>query len=195
MHHSHLLDLSRSSPIDTQADCRNAKDKADILDELDKGVGFDKCNTLVVGLLREALVAQGRAALGRLSAAERRGSPLFYNLGRLLQDMGQLEEARQLYEEERLQARRETLGDRHPSTLFSISLLADLLEKQGKLVEAIPLYTEKLEGRVLLYGMEHEATRHVAKRLVSTLRKAGQQEEAEAVADKHRLGVSRCNIS
>eukprot|EP00964_Phaeocystis_antarctica_P158346 scaffold128961_cov45-Phaeocystis_antarctica.AAC.1 len=41
--------------------------------------------------------------------------------------------------------------------------------------------------------MEHEATRHVAKRLVSTLRKAGQQEEAEAVADKHRLGVSRIN--
>eukprot|EP00964_Phaeocystis_antarctica_P135237 scaffold99606_cov36-Phaeocystis_antarctica.AAC.1 len=55
-----------------QADCRNAKDKADILDELETGVGFDKCNTLVVGLLREALVAQGRAALGRLPAAERR---------------------------------------------------------------------------------------------------------------------------
>jgi hypothetical protein len=25
-------------------------------------VGFDKCNALVVGLLREALLAQGRAA-------------------------------------------------------------------------------------------------------------------------------------
>ena len=157
-------------------------------------MGFDKCNTLVVGLLREALIAQGRAALGRLPAAERRGSALLVRIGVLLKNMGKLEEARPLLEEA-LQGYRDTLGDRHPSTLFSISLLADLLEKQGKLVEAIPLYTEKLEGRVLLYGMEHEATRHVAKRLVSTLRKAGQQEEAEAVADKHRLGVSRCNIS
>ena len=42
---------------DWRADCRNAKDKANTLDELEKGVGFDKCNTLVVGLLREALVA------------------------------------------------------------------------------------------------------------------------------------------
>ena len=71
-------------------------------------MGFDQCNALVVGLLREALVAQGRAALGRLPAAERRGSVLLYNMGYLLERMGKLEEARPLYEEE-LQARRETL--------------------------------------------------------------------------------------
>ena len=39
---------------------------------------------------------------------------------RLLQAMGKLEEARPLYEEA-LQACRETLGDRHPDTLASIS--------------------------------------------------------------------------
>eukprot|EP00964_Phaeocystis_antarctica_P111344 scaffold75700_cov38-Phaeocystis_antarctica.AAC.1 len=181
----------RAAPWLLRADCRNAKDKADILDELEKGVGFDKCNTLVVGLLREALVAQGRAALGRLTAAERRASVLLHNLGRLLSDMGRLEEARPLYEEE-LQGCRDRLGDtlcgsRHPHTLDSIFDLADLLKDQGKLVEAIPLYTEALEGRVLLYGMEHELTRDVAKRLVSNLRKAGQQKKAEALADKHGL--------
>eukprot|EP00964_Phaeocystis_antarctica_P065492 scaffold39525_cov55-Phaeocystis_antarctica.AAC.6 len=181
---------------DSQADCRNAKDKADILDELQKGVGFDKCNTLVVGLLREALVAQGRAALGRLSAAERRGSVLLMNLGMLLEDMGQLEEARPLYEE-RLQGYRETLGDRHPRTLGAICFLAFLLEEQGKLVEAIPLYTEVLEGYVLLDGMEHEDTRDMAKRLVFKLREAGQRKEAMALAFKHgwlprKLGG--CNI-
>ena len=107
-------------------------------------------------------------------------------MGGLLWDMGKLEEARPLLEEV-LQGRRETLGDRDRRTLYSISLLADLLEKQGKLVEAFPLYTEELEGWVLIYGMEHEATRQVAKRLVSKLRKVGQREEAEALAVKHGL--------
>ena len=72
-------DLSRAVP-DSQADCRNAKDKADILAELEEGVGFDKCNALVVGLLREALLAQGRAAFVRLPAAERAGYVLFLSL-------------------------------------------------------------------------------------------------------------------
>jgi len=149
-------------------------------------VGFDKCNALVVGLLREALLAQGQAALGRLPAAERSGNILLYRMGALLLDIGKLEEARPLYEEA-LQGRRETLGDRHDDTLTSISLLAYLLEEQGKLVEAIPLYTELLEGNVLLLGMEHGKTRRAAKRLVSKLREVGQQEEAEALAAKHGL--------
>ena len=149
-------------------------------------MGFDKCNTLVVGLLREALVAQGQAALGRLSAAERRGSPLLYSMARLLQDMGKLEEARPLYEE-RLQGERERLGDLHRGTLRSIYNLADLLEKKGKLVEANSLYTEVLEGHVLEYGMEDRWTRDAAKRLVFNLRRAGQREEAEALTEKHDL--------
>ena len=36
-----------------------------------------------------------------------------------------------------------------------MDFLASLLEEQGKLVEATPLRTEELEGRVLFYGMEH----------------------------------------
>ena len=151
-----------------------------------KGVGFDKCNTLVVGLLREALVAQGQAALGRLPVAERRGNVLLLNLGLLLFNMGKLEEARLLLEE-MLQGERETLGDRDPNTLTSISVLTNLLERQGKLVDSIPFSTEVLEGWVLRYGMEDVMTRHVAERLVSNLRKVGQQEEAEALADKHGL--------
>ena len=100
--------------------------------------------------------------------------------------MGKLEEARPLYEEH-LQGIRETLGDHHSDTLRSIYHLAFLLEEQGKLVEAIPLCTEALQGHVLLYGMVHACTRDAAERLVSSLRKVGQQEEAEALADKHGL--------
>ena len=40
---------------------------------------------------------------------------------------------------------------------------------------------------MLEYGMEHERTRRAAKDVVSKLRKAGQREEAEALADKHGL--------
>ena len=40
---------------------------------------------------------------------------------------------------------------------------------------------------MLRYGMEHELTRHWAKRLLPHLRKVGQREEAEALADKHGL--------
>ena len=87
-----------------------------------------------------------------------------------------------------LQGQRETLGDRDLFTLDSIYRLAELLEQQGKLVEAIPLYTEALEGRVQLWGMKSETTRGLAEDLVSNLRKVGQREEAEALADKHARG-------
>ena len=42
------------------AECRNPDDTKAILNELEQGVA---CNTLVLGLLREALIAQARLAL------------------------------------------------------------------------------------------------------------------------------------
>jgi hypothetical protein len=69
------------SKVDVRtATCRNEKDTKAILDELEQGVGFVACNTLVIGLLREALVAQARAALERLPAAERGTSVLINQL-------------------------------------------------------------------------------------------------------------------
>eukprot|EP00964_Phaeocystis_antarctica_P032569 scaffold18446_cov69-Phaeocystis_antarctica.AAC.1 len=60
------------SKVDVRtATCMKPEDTKAILDELEQGVGLVECNTLVIGLLREALVAQARAALGRLPAAER----------------------------------------------------------------------------------------------------------------------------
>ena len=114
------------------AECRNPDDTKAILNELEQGVA---CNTLVLGLLREALIAQARLALGRLPAAERGTSALTNNLGRLLMDMGKLEEARPLLEEV-MQTSKETLGDRHPRTLSYIGNMADLLRATGFLAEA-----------------------------------------------------------
>jgi hypothetical protein len=51
------------------ATCCKPEDTKAILDEMEQGVGFVACNTLVLGLLREALVAQGRAALTGLPEA------------------------------------------------------------------------------------------------------------------------------
>ena len=110
-----------------------------------------------------------------------------------LRKVGQREEAEALADKhgfgaeqlqaskETVRANRETLGDRDPSTLDSIYEMAELLEAQGKLVEATPLFTEALEGRVLLNGMEHEWTNQVAEHLISNLCKVGQRVEAKAL--------------
>ena len=64
-------------------------------------IGHGKCNQTVIGLLRDALAEQGRAALQRIPQAERGTSALINQLGRLLQDQGQLDEAQPLLEEAR----------------------------------------------------------------------------------------------
>ena len=73
------------------ATCLKPEETTRILDELERGVGFVACNTLVIGLLREALVAQARAALARLPENERGTSVLLACLGLLLQRMGKLD--------------------------------------------------------------------------------------------------------
>ena len=85
----------------------------------------------------------------------------------------------------------ETLGDRHPHTLISIYNLADLLNNQGKITKAIHLFTEELEGLVLLHGMTYQETRDSAEHLVELLRSSGQHGEAKALAAKHDV----CNDS
>ena len=47
------------SKVDVRtATCRKEEDRKAILGELEQGVGFVECNTLVIGLLREALLAR-----------------------------------------------------------------------------------------------------------------------------------------
>ena len=73
------------SKVDVRlATCRNKEDTDAILEELHRGIGFNNCNALVVGVLREALVAQAHVALARLPAAERGMSTLIKNMGMLL---------------------------------------------------------------------------------------------------------------
>ncbi len=52
------------------------------------------------------------------------------------------------------------LGDAHPDTLGSISNLAVLLQAQGKLAEAGPLFREALDGQRRTLGDAHPNTRN-----------------------------------
>ena len=62
---SHYSHPSRPPLSDSQAECRNIEDKNQILLELEEGVGSVECNSLVIGLMRKALVAQTAAYQAR----------------------------------------------------------------------------------------------------------------------------------
>ena len=74
-----------------------------------------------------------------------------------LRIQGKYEEAEPLYREA-LQVMRETLGNRHPSTLATISNLGALLRDKGDLVAAEPLCCEALELHRETLGNRHRST-------------------------------------
>ena len=60
--------------------------------------------------------------------------------------------------EEALQGKRNTLGDRHPSTLLSIANMGVLLHDMGQLEEAKPLFEEALQAQRETLGDRHPNT-------------------------------------
>ena len=58
-----------------------------------------------------------------------------------------------------LEGRRDTLGNRHPNTLTSISNLCNLLKIKGDLAAAELLHREALEARRETLGDRHPDTR------------------------------------
>ena len=123
---------------------------------LDGGLGT--VTKTVCTALREWLVAEGRAALERLPAAERGTSGLIVGLAKMLYEHGKLDEAEPLFREA-LQAYREVLGDRHQSTLASINNLGVLLRDTGSdLGEAEALFREALQAKRETLGDRHLAT-------------------------------------
>ena len=150
------------------------------MSELEQDVGFVECNTLVVGLLREALVAQAWEALGRLPAAKRGTSVLINDLGRLLQDMGQLEEARPLLEEA-LQGERETLGEPEDAALDQLTgLLAEGNGPAGEGEAAARRRGEVLQERMERLGDRNPSTLHSISLLVRLPIGAGQAHRSDS---------------
>ena len=105
------------------------------------------------------------------------------SMATLLEDMGQLGEARPLYEEA-LRARRETLGDRHPETLTTIASMASLLVALRQPERARPLFEEELEASRETLGDRHPETLLSISNMGQLLQAMGQLEEARALYDE-----------
>ena len=177
------IDTSLSKVNVRNATCRKQEETDAILVELEQDVGFVACNTLVIGLLRDALVAQAWVALKRLPAAERGSSALLSNLGWLLKNMGQLKEARPLLDES-LRSRRETLGNHHPDTLTSINNMGKLLKAMGQLEEAKPLCEECMQAQRETLGDRHPETLASIHNMSGLLKDMGQLEEARLLLEE-----------
>jgi len=72
-----------------------------------------------------------------------------------------------------LEAQRRILGGTHPETLIRICNLAMVLQAQGKLKEAEPLYIEALERRRRTLGDTHPDTLNSINNLASLLHTQG----------------------
>ena len=163
------------------AQISKAEDREYILAQVNRVEGgLGGVTKAVCAALRAWLAREGRAALARLPAAERGTSVLINQLGSMLKDQGKLEAAGALYREA-LQARRETLGDKHLRTLTAISNLGALLQAQGKLEEAAPLLREALQASRETLGDKHPDTLSSLNNLGSLLEDQGKLEEAGAL--------------
>ena len=76
----------------------------------------------------------------------------------LLKDKGDLDGAEELLREA-LEARRETLGDRHLDTLVSVGNYADLLRETGGLGDAVRVMGDTVEVARSTLGEHHPVTR------------------------------------
>ncbi|CAN5632702.1 hypothetical protein BH09PLA1_BH09PLA1_06380 [soil metagenome] len=80
-----------------------------------------------------------------------------------------------------LALRRRVLGDDHPDTLQSIGDMGYLLQAQGKLSEAEPLYREALERYRRVLGDDHPGTLISISNMGALLQAEGKLSEAEPV--------------
>ncbi|MEM9453021.1 MAG: tetratricopeptide repeat protein [Myxococcota bacterium] len=109
----------------------------------------------------ERWVRHARAAIGRLSDAREAKTFLESTLGNFHWSRGELGVAREHFERA-LEAREQTLGPRHPTTLVVRSNLAMVLHDLGDSAEARALIERTLADRVEVYGPSHPmiATTH-----------------------------------
>ena len=78
----------------------------------------------------------------------------------------------------------EIYGAAHPSTLNSVSNLADLDNAIGHDAEAEPLHRQALDGRLRALGPDHERTLNSQQALAATLVNLGRHAEAERFASE-----------
>ena len=128
----------------------------------------------------------------RLQTERASGQSTSFTLDSLANEMqaqGKFDEAEPLFREA-LVMDRETLGDRHPSTLISINNLGHLFDAKGDLAAAEPLYREALEGLRETLGNRHPNTLSSINNLGALLDDKGDHATAEPLL-REALQVSR----
>ena len=127
----------------------------------------------------------------RLQAERAGGQDACFTLNTLaseLQGQGKYDEAEPLCREA-LEVQRETLGNRHPGTLASISNLGVVLQAKGDLAAAEPLLCEALEGLRVSLGDRHPHTLISIDNMTMFERQlAAEVEEPQAEAASHGHG-------
>jgi tetratricopeptide (TPR) repeat protein len=100
-----------------------------------------------------------------------------------LRDLGQLAEAEALLRQVREQ-RRQTLPERHPERFEADDLLAQVLVKQRRFDEALPLALAALEGLESVEGPQHAKTIGAALALWAAQRGTGDEAAAQALRER-----------
>ncbi|KAI9652560.1 MAG: hypothetical protein M1821_008367, partial [Bathelium mastoideum] len=103
---------------------------------------------------------------------------LLWKFASCLSEDGKYNEAEIAYKEV-IKARKEVLGEEHPSTLTSIANLASTYRNQGRWKEAEELEVQVMETRVRVLGEEHPSTLTSMANLAVTYSEQGRQDKAE----------------
>jgi hypothetical protein len=111
-------------------------------------------------------------------------------VGGFVTDLGRWPEA-QAVEEYVLQARSRLLGEEHPSTILSMSNLANTLGDQGQLDEAAAMMREVLEKRRRILGEEHPRTKVAIQNLAILARRQKGHGVADHLASKKKTQLLR----
>ena len=90
-----------------------------------------------------------------------------------------------------LKIKEEQLGGEHPSTATSLNNLAELYERQGKYVEAEPLYVRALKIREEQLGGEHPDTAASLNNLALSVRESGEVRGGGAVVCESAKDIGR----
>ena len=118
---------------------------------------FMEVNQVVIGAIRDWLLAATNQALEAMPQEKRATSKLIVKAAELLCDQGKYKEAEALAREA-VEGRQQVLGEQHEDLLESMDTLSTALYYQGKHEEAELLGIRVLQGRREVLGDSHKDT-------------------------------------
>ena len=175
--------ISSLSHVDVRrAEAFLPSDRDMILRAAEENVGLSLLNELVMGQLREWLVATARRAHAKLPEADVYLSKLHNGLIMLLREQHKLDEAETLCRAA-LKHTTDAFGTDHPDTYGSMSALAWVLKDKSNLVEAECLFRDALTGRrsCSSLGSQHATALMTVSDLAWVVKDQGRLEDAEAL--------------